>query len=418
VVDAAPTSRHAEALFDAVASQLGEQGRVESNAKGTWRWLFRRDTEKREWFVPWPLLELKLGSRIGIVTPWIETGTGVVAPPKPPPRHRAPGLRGLQAGDLCVSTGPENVEVVYGDDGGWLETCRTEQLGTLAALAVHQKGKGNRIEQLAERIKALDPGGQGPGRVRTVLRSGVAEAWLHGLGSLRAALFEGRVPSDARWVAADGWVGTAIGHGTTRPAALASWQRQVGIVRPQPWRPDPAPPAPPPDLGDQAGVLGVFTITSTPDDRPAPDPDLHQALSSPPLVLIPLPPLPEDPLPSGTWVRLAGRFGAIHHAVLLPDPEGITLLGEQVLPAPARLQALLDAAESRFTAQCAAAWSKVPRALPPPDCRVVTFRLHTADARVISASVESLVEGSGFRPQDLDGDVLVSRVLRMRRLRK
>jgi hypothetical protein len=87
-------------LFDAVAALLGDAGCRETANGGAIQRLFRRDPGDPTQIIPWPVLELSIGARFGVVTDWIPTGDMPFAPataPEPPP---PPKLRGLGPGEI------------------------------------------------------------------------------------------------------------------------------------------------------------------------------------------------------------------------------------------------------------------------------------------------------------------------------
>jgi len=101
--------RHAEVLFDAAAAQLGESGWHETENGGAIRRLFRRDPVDPKQIVPWPVLELCIGGRFGVVTDWMPVGDVPLAatePPSPPPPP--PKLRGLGPGEIRLVDGVEH----------------------------------------------------------------------------------------------------------------------------------------------------------------------------------------------------------------------------------------------------------------------------------------------------------------------
>jgi hypothetical protein len=197
-------------------------------------------------------------------------------------------------------------------------------------------------------------------------------------------LFEGTVPTTARWLAADGFAGTALGWGATRQEAEAAWQAEVGRVRPK------APemthkPASPAEFEKQVAAyqrrLDKATATmlaeeTTADDNLRPlrkpgvdaqtgeivgkDGKVHgislgehsvtlHAQSAPLPMPWPLPvpahvpcaivPLPESPELPEVWrqagfdrcVRLVDDLGRVRHGWLRTEAQGWTLVGEHLL---------------------------------------------------------------------------------------
>ena len=322
------TRVHAEMLFDVVAARLGGAAWVETCNGGTRRFLFRRAAPGST-VVPWPLVTLDLRGRVGLVV--------TIAGPEgePPPRTgRVPKLRNLGPGEVTLHDGGESVTVTYGDDGRWKECTRggppSVLHGVLDALAPKSAMPA---ELVAAFVTGLDVARHGPGRVHlpAPLPGGAVGAWGRGLSALREALFEARIPWDARWVAVDGFVGTAVAWGGTGEAALAAWKETVEWVKPRPPTPR-APPAPSPEEGvevasdPEGGGFGVAVTMRGPSS------DVEMPEASPettPAVLVPLPPRPERDPPLGEWRRLVGGKGATGVFALRRDEGGFTLVDER-----------------------------------------------------------------------------------------
>ncbi len=62
-------------------------------------------------------------------------------------------------------------------------------------------------------------------------------AWNCGLFAIRDALFDGRIPPEARGAVADGHEGTVIAWGVTREDAIPAWRAERLRARPSPPKP-------------------------------------------------------------------------------------------------------------------------------------------------------------------------------------
>ena len=87
--DAVPTRRHAEMLFDMVATILGPEAWVETWNDGASRTLYRRESEGSPHVVPWPTLSVSRGGREG-PSPLPTAVPGVY---EEPPRRPGPSPR-------------------------------------------------------------------------------------------------------------------------------------------------------------------------------------------------------------------------------------------------------------------------------------------------------------------------------------
>jgi hypothetical protein len=113
----APTSRHAEILFDLLVDLLGDQAVVTTANDGTLLKLFRRDAVDSSLIVPWPVAQLSVRGRIGWVSPTFDTETGEIVPERERPAGKTYRLRGLASGQIELYDGNAKVGVFYGDDG-------------------------------------------------------------------------------------------------------------------------------------------------------------------------------------------------------------------------------------------------------------------------------------------------------------
>jgi hypothetical protein len=395
--------RHAEMLFEALSAQLGDAAWLETANDGALRRLFRRDPVDPTQIVPWPVLELNVGSRIGYVTEWTTMdGEPAMAPapqPAPPPR-----LRGLGPGEIRLLDGSERIEIYYGDTGSKLETCRSHHRRPLPGLgAALTATDGNPIELLARYLATLDPGRHGEGRVLipTPMPGGAGDVWQIGLRALRRARFEDAAARGGGWAVADGLTGTALGFGDTRERALAQWRAAVATRLPWPEpRPEPEPPAELPP--------GSILLRGPNSDVPMPEPAPEKV----PCVIVPLAPFPEDPPGFGSWTPLLGEYGATSFAACRRKRRGFTLVGRDVLAAVdfERLEATLDRLDEVDEERFRAIIAQTPGGVRRYPCRT---RIHHVrdDGELV---LDSASENPDWHAGALDGDVIARRVVRQR----
>lgn len=395
--------RHAELLFDAVAAQLGDTGLLETANGGAIRRLFRRDPVDPMQIVPWPVLELNIGDRFGVVTDWMPVGDVPFAAPGPQPAP-PPRLRGLGPGEIRLADGDEHIEIVYNDQGARLETCRSHHPHPLAGLAPALAAQGaNPIELLARFLDTLDPSRHGPSRVLmpAAMPHGAAGVWRVGLRALRRALFDGGVARGASWAVADGLTGTALGFGSTREQALSSWRAAVAARSPWP-EPSPAP-EPPPEVPP-----GTMLIHA-----PSPDVRIPDAVpENVPAALVPLQPAPADRPAFGSWTTLLGARGATSFAACRRKREGFTLIGQYVLASVDldRLGAEMDRIDDSHEAQFREVIARTPGGVERRPCRTTTY--HVRDEGRLA--FEGASEGTAWHADELDGDVVARRAVRQR----
>lgn len=403
-VAALRSRRHAEMLFDAVTAQLGELAWLETSNGGRIRRLFCRDRVDPTWIVPWPLLELSLGARIGIVSDWMRVGGGPAVDEAPRPESQPPKLRGLGPGEIRLYDGAEHIEIVYDDRGCQYETCRSAHPRPLAGLAqALAAAQANPTELLARFLAALDPGRHGPGRVLlpVAMPHGAAGVFRCGLRALRRALFDDRPGRTARQAVADGLTGKALGEGGTREEALAHWR--IAVAEHPPW-PEPAPRKEPPSELPPGTMLVR-----------APSPDVPMPGAVPehvPAVLIPIEPVPAQAPGFGSWTALVGARGAVSFAACRRKRKGFTLIGQHVLAAvdPDRLDGEMDRVDKEHEALLAEAIARTPGGVARQPCRTTVYRVGDGGR----LAFESGSEGAEWHADGLDGDVVARRVVRQR----
>jgi hypothetical protein len=399
--DAIPTSRHAKMLFDMVVELLGPRAVVETAGGKTQFAVFCRETPRSTSLVPWPLLRLGAKGRLSTVIP-------LIGPAEPPPRPgSAPKLRNLGPGEIVLHDGPHSVTVTYGDDGRWMETSRSEDPAALArVLSALARGTARPVELLAESVASIDLARHGPGRALCPEPvPSVQSAWNCGLFAIRDALFDGRIPPEARWAMADGYEGTAIAWGPTREEAISAWRTELLRARPSP--PKPAEPGVPrcEPRGRGFEVRGPSVDGAWPDEAPA--------------VTIPLDQVPTKRSSWGSFARIVGGFGGTRHALLRRDPDGFTLVGDRALDLVDLdgLDRALAGVEPLDHPELAAAREAWHEDRPGYDSELLVYRV--VDERTLMAVTPSFVEShrtQGFRGRMLDGDRLRLRVVRQRRL--
>ncbi|MCG3134129.1 MAG: hypothetical protein HMLKMBBP_01416 [Planctomycetes bacterium] len=474
--DAAATRVHAEMMFEMAADAMGATAWVQ-----TWtspegevqaRTLYRceaadaaHDGGEAEgisgmggrgsgWFAPWPIATVVRGGPDG-PSPALTSVPGVYVeiPPRP---GVAPRLRGLGPGRLELRDGRQEVAVRYGGDGRWFETSsssppREALAGVIPALAARSAAP---MELLAGFVASVDTTRHGPGRLLMPVRlpGGPLGAWNCALLAFRMALFGVAIPPEARWVAADGWTGRAVGLGATRDEAVAAVRREVERLLRHP------PPPPSPDTSESSdldtpdGPPGITAETSFEDGilamrmaiRMQPQgPRIPQTSANTPIAAIPLPPLPDWPSPFGPHTRLVGDFGAVHGAFVRRDRDTITIVGEHALASaptalPAELDAALDAADRRWDEANPRRFVRPPGFPEPPpvDCSMRVYEIgrgsdpaappapHRSSPPGASISAAVLVESRilgfdapVFDVRGLNGDHVSRQVVRVRRLR-
>ncbi len=402
-VAALPTRRHAELLFDAVAAELRDLACVHTADRGAVRRLFRRDPVDPTLVVPWPLLELNVAGRFGVVSAPI-----ALREPEEPPPPRAPTptpkLRGLGPGEIRVHDGAEVIELVYDERGANCETSQSNHPQPLAGLVpALSASHSNPIERLACFLAAIEPGRHGPGRVwmPAATPHGPASVWHLGRRGLRRALFTGPVDREASWGVGDGLTGTAIAFGATREQACQRWHESV-VARP-PWPEPKASPKPP-----TAAPPGAVTIRAPAPDVPWPAPVPENV----PAAIVRLQAGPGEPPPFGSWTLLLGARGATFFAACRRKARGFTLIGQHVLPKLdlAVLDAELDRIDERAEASLLETLALAHGGVPRWPCRTMTYAVDEAGRLSYSTCSES----PAWDPGGLDGDRIAQCVVRQR----
>ena len=419
--DAIPTRAHAEMLFGMVADLLGEEAWVETCKGETARTLYRREAPGSKWLVPWPLLRVARGGPEG-PAPVRTAIPGVYEEPKVRPGP-APKIRGLGPGQVSIHDGPQHASLSYGGDGRWFEcsvsSAPQEALaGVVAALAGRTASPP---EIVASFVAGLDPGRHGPGRVHlpVALPHGVQGVWNCGLFAVRDALFEGRVPAGARWIAADGWTGRAIAYGPTRDAAIGAWRAELARVRPFPEKPQAALQDLPESTIEQHFDGESLSMHATLRGPSSDVPWVEPALANSPVAMFPIDDVPPRPSPLGGWTRLVDGYGGLRLAAIRGGPRGFTLAGDEVLGVlTTDLDARLDAADRAWDAQPVPVFDRPPGfpEPPPTDCSVRTYRF--VDDRThapVTPTVSGAERRRGFDARGLDGEHVRGQVVRMRR---
>ncbi len=344
------TIRHAEALFEICERDLGEGARVHAIQRGKQRQLFRRDGEV---VTPWPLLTLsrierkRLDGDLGL-------GPPIEVPPRP---EKAPPLRGMGPGHIRLHEGSGHVQVVYREDGLWMETGRGGPAETLrAVLDALASDADSPIERIAAHVCADDPGRYGPGRLleRQPFPDGPAAGWIRGLQAMRRAMHEGKVAADTRWLVADPFERKAT-HAT----------------------------------GDDAPDLDGWEVAA----------------------FTRLDPCPLPPHPWGTWARLLGPHGESHFALQQFHANGFTLVGQDAVERVDLdgLAAALDEADRAIPEPAADESEAWKGEQPEYLCRSVRYRLDdgapgapavphwSASRRGHGSEVEHLLDGALLR---------------------
>ena len=433
-------------LFDLLVDLLGDQAVVTTENDRTLRRLFRRDAVHSSLIVPWPVAQLSVRGRIGWVSPAFDPATGEIVPEPERPAGKAYKLRGLGPGQIELYDGSAKVSIVYGDDGGFLEAGIDDRdpsrLPEIPAAVASKRAQP--LELIASCIAMLDAGRHGPGRVRmpVPVPGGPQEVWRIGLLAARRALYMGKVPSETRFVLADGIAGTAVGIGRTLDAATAEFERAVAHAPPKPsterqtswddydddgtllrrgkplvaglpppwetddpWESD-EPSASEPEPPREPGVVqhedGTLEIRGNKADDPMP----AITVASAPAAVIPLAGSPTVPPPFGRWERTIGAKGGTAHVARLAGPEGFLQIGEGLLwrADPRRLEDTLDEIDARDAEAEAAA------AEADPFTRFVRFRtrsyrwVEAGNGKPARWEGSTPAHGPHFDGSGLDGD--------------
>ncbi len=440
VVRSLPTMHHALRLFDAVLEQLGDRGWVDPEGGQQRRRLHVRDPEHPDWIVPGPLLEHCWAGVRGEMTGPVFFNADAVIPadapedwkpgdpwfgerdPEPALYPRGPDMR---AGDLQIAEGPLHIRVKYDDQGLKFQTLlsSTDSFSwaryqgvkpyvidplsrppTLPPLPILSRSDldpaGHDAAALGQMVAELRPQDRVAARVQLPLPipGGADGAWNRAMWAMRRACWEGTVPPDARWLAADGFDGSALAWGATRKEALERLEAEIVRVRPKPpgWKPEPEKKdpeidhEPPRRIEDEEGkLIGVSTGTIR-LEAPAVG-ELAWPMPLPrftPRVVLPLPPEPERRpghlVEAGfdRWVRLIGQHGEVEHGLLREDGGGdYTLLGAGVLDLVDDVEALDRELDGSDTQRRAEAMEMAESGFPNPweddeyRCRVMTYQI-------------------------------------------
>lgn len=278
-----------------------------------------------------------------------------------------------------------------------------------------EKGGRNSTEVLIDHLVAKDVGQTGPGRVLlpSPMSRSIQGAWNCGLAALRRAEFDGRVPVNARWAAADGYVGTVVCSGETRDETLAVGRREIERTKPRP--PEPKEPNFPPELLAEFGYgKGPFLLIGPKLDAAPVEPSPENT----PIVLFELAPIPDAPPPFGEWIRLLDDHGNSIHAVLIRDGRrGFTIVDvawAHRINAD-DLDAILDAADVAHNALMAHVqhppW---PSSLPPLKTTAIGYVLTTTANGKIEANSKSKSQTPGFSEVMLLPDRIIGGAMRQR----
>ncbi len=425
LVRSLPTMHHALELFDAVVQLVGDRGWLDPEGGEQRRRLLVRDPEHPDWLVPGPLLEHCWSGVRGELRGPSFINPNAVRPadapdgwkpgdpwygeqdPEPALYPRGPDMR---AGDIQIAAGPLTLRVKFDERGLELEsvTSSTDPFSwaryhavkpfvvdplarppTQPPLPILSRDDldpaGHDPATLAQMVADLRPEDRVAARVYLPLPipGGADGASTRALWAMREACWSGDVPGDARWLAADGFDGSALAWGSSREEVLARLEEEIARVRPKPpgWKPEPEPEAPelepesPRRIEDTDGKLvGVSTgtlhlVAPAVGELawPMPLPRLT------PRVVLPLPPEPGAPpahlAAAGfeRWVRLIGPHGCVEYALLRDDGgDGHTLIGAGVLDLVDDVAALDRELDESDALQRAHALEMAEHGLPNP----------------------------------------------------
>jgi hypothetical protein len=352
-----------------------------------------------------------LGSRAVVDTvndgasTWIHRRIAGASEVRPLPRVRWTRVQVLGRDEvregLELHDGRQSMELLYADDGAMVErTIHDLFPGRLIELRRVLAGAADPWQASVDFVLGLGDERHGPGRIHypVPVPGGVVTVWNHGLGGSRRALFDGRVPADARFVVVDGLEGAVVGAGRTEDEArdayaaavaerLPEQRRQVrtitddyddegNLIKRGELPPELAGPPSPSEASGEMAVSPEEAPSWRPDaddeeppDRPGVDPITGRISFGPitfrgprsdappvprrpecvPYVLLPLEPSLDTPLPRGRWHRVLGALGVTRHVVRIEEPEGFTLVGADLLGLVdlKGLNAVLDAVDAK-----------------------------------------------------------------------
>ncbi len=388
------TFADARRLTDVIIDRLGLLALVEEE-NGPQRWVTLRDRNDPAWLLSPAIVD--------------EQGWGPVGDVPEPPKDRiVPKGADMHAGKLVLNAGRATFAIGYGRDG-----VRNEiQQGGGDSFAMQWQGE--------ERPFVFDPRARPPTPpvhpmlLRPDLRADGHElaeiaGWIAALAdtsssdvlmfapeplplgsqairlrtrtSLAVALWQGLVPTEARWLALDGWCGRALSAGATREEAVRGLAAEIWRVKPAligepggeplPFelhavpRPEddvvhlPVPPRSPEDGGVTTVFSKTMSIAMGPfvsrHAWPKPEP------ATSPAVLVRLPPAPEVPASFARAgfapVAVVGENLRVAWVLRREDVDGWTLIGTGVLDLvdPEALDDELDEAEM----SCADDWREL-----------------------------------------------------------
>lgn len=418
-----PTTRHAQMLLQAVQAQLGARAWLEVRAKGMRNRLFAAESEAPASLVPWPILHLALGSASSSAQPLlpIEGGLESWQMPSPAERPPVPNLRGLTFGDLTIFEGSGAFEIRYGEDGGAFETCTTGRRVLHALRDACEGTPGNPVERLADCVSGFRGELAGPARLHLPepMPYGAEGAWSTAMIALRRALWQRRVPADARFVALECLAGTQMTFGVHRDEAWSALREVIARQQPRRPKPKPLPPGLRPTefhedgepVFDPANEWGDILLPTPPPEMPWPEPTAENT----PIAFVPVPPPPARACPFGKWQPVVDGFGNITFAALRHDAEGFTLIDGGLVDSLDL--GGLDAALVDLEAEQEARWRSLREDWsdrPRQDYSLVSFAFRDAQGK----SIAPRLSGGSLSPQPsldgVDGAQLRGTVVRQR----
>jgi hypothetical protein len=397
-----PTSRHAEMLLDLVVSTLGPMCVVETAGGGTLVRVSAKDKDYPDWTVPWPMLELSRGRRLG----YIMGGEGEPSDEAPPARdEEQPRLRGLAPGELEIFDGAHAVTLTYGQDGRLAETTRKgpEDLLSSAIKAV-ERGGAQPIELLAEHLANMDIGSACPGRILYSVGCGrpALGVWFCALDAFKDAMIATPMESESTWVAVDGNAGTVLRSDPERSDAIRKCEE--GISKFHPRIPELKPRFTQEELAE-LGFDGLIQISAPATDAPS-----HRQIPAiTPIGITKLDALPSKPPPFGNWMRLLNQQGRSIIATMMREGAGLLIVTEAALrrvPSLETLTRMMDDADHRYDAMMPRPDWEPPRPRLRSDARNYSFKDSDDDAPkfyVTGGSLSHEFSGRVIRSERVDG---------------
>ena len=206
LADLLSTKAAARRWYERYLGTLGSRAVVDTANGGKIAWVHRRDAGSGE-VLPLPSVA------------WTTAQMG---------EHLLEGIE--------IHDGRQRISLRYAEDGTIADRSFDPRFpGHLVELVRVITNDEDGIAASADFVAHLGDEHHGPGRIHypVPVPGGVRGVWQAGRFGCRRALFDGRVPDDARFVVADGLEGAAVGTGRTREEALDAYAAEVAKALPE-----------------------------------------------------------------------------------------------------------------------------------------------------------------------------------------